>query len=243
LIGPPLLLPGVPAVNPASLIPEFSRDGRSLLVIDAPHGKLVLFDVATGAEKWSADVGVFPAPGRLGYTGSNEVVVTSGAFVGVETGRTLDMLDVATGQGGRVLSLPETGIGGDLLRGGSMLMVAGTTTGVDGSGSVSVVRLYDIATGASLGEPLPVGASPADATEKGRYFQTAGIVFSSPDGTRFITETSGPTQSVVLWDVDLDHWEATACRIAGRNLSQAEWNQYLPGQPYHVTCSQWPAGQ
>ncbi|MEY2590728.1 MAG: hypothetical protein QOJ67_2712, partial [Acidimicrobiaceae bacterium] len=241
--GPPMVLPGIPAVNPPNLLPEFSRDGRSLLVIDDPHGKLALFDVATGAEKWSADVGVFPAPGRLGYTGSNEVAVTSGAFVGVETGRTLDMLDAATGQASRVLSLPETGIGSDFLRGGSLLVVDGTAPGTDGSGTISVVRLVDIATGAPLGDPLPKGASPSDATEKIRYFQTAGFVFSSPDGTRFITGTSGPTQSVVLWDVDLDHWEATACRIAGRNLTQAEWNQYLPGQPYHVTCSQWPAGQ
>jgi hypothetical protein len=33
-----------------------------------------------------------------------------------------------------------------------------------------------------------------------------------------------------------------ACHLAGRNLTRAEWNQYLPGQPYQTTCPQWPAG-
>ena len=32
------------------------------------------------------------------------------------------------------------------------------------------------------------------------------------------------------------HWEKLACRIAGRNLTRAEWNQYLPGRDYHRTC-------
>ena len=34
-----------------------------------------------------------------------------------------------------------------------------------------------------------------------------------------------------------------ACDIAGRNLTRAEWAQYLPGEPYHATCKQWPAGE
>ncbi len=31
--------------------------------------------------------------------------------------------------------------------------------------------------------------------------------------------------------------------IAGRNLTQAEWDRYLPDVPYEVTCRQWPAGK
>jgi hypothetical protein len=33
-----------------------------------------------------------------------------------------------------------------------------------------------------------------------------------------------------------------ACRIAGRNLTRDEWEQYYPNRPYEVTCRQWPAG-
>jgi hypothetical protein len=46
----------------------------------------------------------------------------------------------------------------------------------------------------------------------------------------------------MVWDVDIGHWVATACRIAGRNLTHAEWNQYLPGRPYQETCPTYPAG-
>ncbi len=34
-----------------------------------------------------------------------------------------------------------------------------------------------------------------------------------------------------------------ACEIAGRNFTQAEWQEYFSGEPYHITCPQWPAGE
>jgi hypothetical protein len=46
----------------------------------------------------------------------------------------------------------------------------------------------------------------------------------------------------ILWDLEPAHWEQTACRLAGRNLTRAEWAQYLPGRAYEVTCPQWPSG-
>jgi hypothetical protein len=119
-------------------------------------------------------------------------------------------------------------------------MVGGTTE--SNGRTVMVARLYDTASGTPLGEPLPVGALPSDAASGAEYFNAAGQFVSSPDGKRFITSTAGPGQSEILWDVDLADWEAMACRIAGRNLTMAEWNQYLPGQAYRVTCPQWPAG-
>ena len=33
---------------------------------------------------------------------------------------------------------------------------------------------------------------------------------------------------------------AAACAYRTRNLTRAEWKQYLPGQPYRQTCEQWP---
>ena len=46
----------------------------------------------------------------------------------------------------------------------------------------------------------------------------------------------------MVWDVDPAHWDAMACRIAGRNLTGAEWNQYLPGRHYQKTCPTRPVG-
>ena len=56
-----------------------------------------------------------------------------------------------------------------------------------------------------------------------------------------ITGTGGDSTTNV-WDLDVHHWEQAACRIAGRNLTRAEWHQYLPDQPYQCTCPQWAAG-
>ena len=42
---------------------------------------------------------------------------------------------------------------------------------------------------------------------------------------------------MIRWDLNPDHWRTTACAVAGRNLTSAEWAQYLPsGEPYSATC-------
>ena len=46
----------------------------------------------------------------------------------------------------------------------------------------------------------------------------------------------------LLWNADPADWVRTACTIAGRNLTRAEWRQYLPSRPYRSTCPQWPPG-
>ena len=40
-----------------------------------------------------------------------------------------------------------------------------------------------------------------------------------------------------------DAWEAYACKVAGRNLTTAEWAELFPGQAYRVTCPDFPAGE
>ena len=52
-------------------------------------------------------------------------------------------------------------------------------------------------------------------------------------GDRAVIGSGGGT--ALVWDVDVSHWEDMACDIAGRNLTRAEWAQYLPGEPYHAT--------
>ena len=44
-------------------------------------------------------------------------------------------------------------------------------------------------------------------------------------------------------DIAPESWRAQACEIAGRNLLQAEWQQYFPGEGYRKTCPQWPPGE
>jgi WD40 repeat protein len=44
------------------------------------------------------------------------------------------------------------------------------------------------------------------------------------------------------WSTNIDQVLEMACKLAGRNLSQEEWTQYFPDEPYHQTCPEWPSG-
>lgn len=52
----------------------------------------------------------------------------------------------------------------------------------------------------------------------------------------------GITMTVSVWDVDLESWKRRACVIANRNLTPAEWKQYLRDKPKHATCPELPFG-
>jgi WD40 repeat protein len=48
----------------------------------------------------------------------------------------------------------------------------------------------------------------------------------------------------LLWSTRLrEDLIPLACRTAGRNLTSAEWSTFLPGEPYHQTCPEFPPGK
>jgi hypothetical protein len=93
----------------------------------------------------------------------------------------------------------------------------------------SQVDLWDATTLLPIGEPLRVPGDAALFLETGLAPYRLALGTASPNGT--------PT----ILDLDPDHWQTMACHLAGRNLTHAEWDQYLPGRPYQTTCPQWPA--
>jgi hypothetical protein len=57
----------------------------------------------------------------------------------------------------------------------------------------------------------------------------------SPDGRSLVTP--GFDGATVLWDIDPASWSEAACAIAGRDLSDEEWDRYLPGRDHHEVCA------
>ena len=64
----------------------------------------------------------------------------------------------------------------------------------------------------------------------------AGLL--SPDGRTVVSSRNG---EIISWDLDPTAWQREACDAAGRNFSQAEWDQYFPGETYRPTCPLQPA--
>jgi WD40 repeat protein/DNA-binding SARP family transcriptional activator len=91
------------------------------------------------------------------------------------------------------------------------------TAGYDGT-----VRLYDASTGQQIGTSLPV-------PEANFPYAT----FSRDGRTIVVTDATG---RVWLYPATAAGLVAYACRLANRELTRAEWSQFLPGHPYQQAC-------
>ncbi len=83
----------------------------------------------------------------------------------------------------------------------------------------ATVILWDVETRQPIGLPL---LGHAAAVNSGNFLQD-GFVTASADGT------------VITWQTDPTQWQQTACTVANRNLTAAEWAQYFD-EPYRETC-------
>jgi WD40 repeat protein len=83
------------------------------------------------------------------------------------------------------------------------------------------IRLWDLASGKLIGSPLPGG----DGSGWGTFF---------PDGKHVISTFADGTG--VIWNVDPAAWAAQACTVAHRNLTRAEWRDFLPQRSFRAVC-------
>jgi WD40 repeat protein len=83
----------------------------------------------------------------------------------------------------------------------------------------------------NLSPPQIIG-DPISGSDGG----VTGLAFSPDNRALFSASNKG---TVLRWN--LVDWQAIACDLAQRNLTQTEWRQFFPDQPYRPTCEQFPS--
>ena len=152
----------------------------------------------------------------------------------VDAVATRDRLVVSTGDG-RVHTLDSNTLRdeGDLTPTGVVMTYL--TASLDGSriallGADQTIRIADPTSRTFFGNPI--GADPNDVVDHADF--SAGDVLNG-DGTQLAI---GSGRGIVVLDLAPARLTTAACRIAGRNLTQAEWNRYVGSQSSYTTlCS------
>jgi WD40 repeat protein len=130
-------------------------------------------------------------------------------------------------------------------------------------GQEGKVVLWDMRTGSQLGAPLvghASGVAGSAFSPDGRLLATVDdeamlwdvgshkqigttlpIRSEGPHAVAFLPGGSqlavvSPNGSVLVWDVNPSSWRARACAVAGRTLTRAEWDEFLPGRRYQAGC-------
>lgn len=76
----------------------------------------------------------------------------------------------------------------------------------------------------------------------GRADSFESVAFS-PDGAHLAwgSYSIAPAALLVRWDADIDAWRQHACALAGRDITQREWNRYIGSQRERVRlCDDFP---
>jgi WD40 repeat protein len=201
---------------------EFDSTGTLLLASSRPaaegnvSARIHVWDARTGEERVrvetdTIDVALSPDGRTLASVGYRTVQL--GAFdTGVES---LPRLDRGENESGRVFRNAA------FSRDGSVLAIS--SDGLDQA--TNRIELWDPVTRRRLGAPLHVGRD--GTTNRIRFDQVDGVenlTWLSPFGAH-------------RFPLDPDAWIETACELAGRDLSRAEWERHVSVEiAYRQTC-------
>lgn len=188
-------------------------DGSTAMVYElsvdgaAPSTHWRVLDVGDGEVLSEGDVDLFAQASVASPDGST--VAVAGDPSEIVT------IDVSTGEQRR-----STGLGATVLwlnySDDGKLLVSGAADGGVSLWDETTLELLGTVYPPHKGEAVPAGAQFIGGSHD--------VAIASYDGR------------VYRWDTGLDRAIDFACQMAGRNLTEDEWAEFLPAQPYRVVC-------
>jgi len=239
--------PALPGLGAAAQALALSPDGARLAVADL-EGNLRVIDRKTGAVRRPPKLSGFPTHMSFSPDGRTLAIVDVEHGTQLRDSRTLGVVArlrngrdearwVRFSPDGRLLAVSSAAastqlwdvarrrrIGAPLK--GHEFDVFNAEFSPDGrllatSGFDGTVILWDVATRRALGTlPGPLGPTSVRFAPNGRHL--------------FVLDDTGRAQR---WEITPDAWSRYACRVAGRELTRAEWEQLVPDQSYRRVCS------
>jgi WD40 repeat protein/DNA-binding SARP family transcriptional activator len=190
---------------------QLSPDGRwlsvSLVDEDFSHGDVEIWDVRRRRREHRLPITEGPATTR--FSPDSRLVTAAGHTGWARVWSTGDGQPVT-----RLLEGDASGIQAAEISPDGRTLVTGNEAGA--------VRLWDIETQQSLGAPLP---------------GTAGLPVVpqfTRDGTALVAAYANG--DAYRWDIRPESLVRQACAVAGRRLTRAEWEEFLPGRAYAPAC-------
>jgi DNA-binding SARP family transcriptional activator/WD40 repeat protein len=191
-------------------------------------GDRIAVGTERGVEIYDSDSGELVDSRRVDDLRQVFITVTDQLFVG-SLGGELTHYDLDTLQ-------PIRSFGGSR---GQVFHLHGTADGstIAFSGSDRRAAVYDVASGVQLGGTIAIAADERNAVRlslDGRWLAVGGQPTLSNEG---LGRADVGEKTAQIWDLDPNAWAAAACRVAGRNLTQAEWSEHIGDlAPYRQTC-------
>jgi DNA-binding SARP family transcriptional activator/WD40 repeat protein len=206
-----------PGAYPPVITLVFSPHGRTVALTAATSNVILFVDARHGHVTRRI---VDPRVGGFGGTAWSP---DGGRLAALGLSRMLDVTSVwDTASGARLGSVS----GHEIPPFGVAFSPDGRTFATNSSETI----LWDASSFSPIGPPLDVGDES---------FDFGYSIAFSPDGTTLAAAYGNG--KLATWDVDARSWARRACEIAGRNLTRAEWHQYIPDRSYQRTCTRWPA--
>jgi WD40 repeat protein len=100
-------------------------------------------------------------------------------------------------------------------------------------GDDGVAILWDVVSRQAIAE-FRHGLVDLSGDGTARMPRAVNHVSFSPDGATLAAD--GPTQEILLWDVNVTSWQRQACQRTNRNLTMEEWSRYIGETAYGETC-------